>query len=248
MWASEIRCADEALGWTRILFPYYVAIYHSLQGRDGCTWHVWSMERGHLLNNDLMARNLNRFHCNWDIPWLFAYRAAGRLFKSGEIRELPKDDRNRERFSRWEGNFKNDQVQRVHGENAAITTVKTKHFRAVATPYPQTVQLGDVTIRLTSKTANLVIVEKLSPDEIEITAVGKSGEVERDKTNHFDPLEFVEGSVRVEGKTVESIQHIDHYGQVIETIRDSRLDVPLIPGVRLYRARLKNCNPMGCPS
>lgn len=239
MWGSEIHCVDGALGWTRVVFPYYVAIYHSLEGRDGCTWHVWTMERAQQLRGELMVHNLSSFHCNWDIPLLFAYRAAGRLFKSCEIQELPKDDPARERFSRWEANFTNDQVHRIHGENNAITTVKTKHFRAVATPYPQKVKLGDVIIDLTSKTANLVIVEKLSPNEIEITAVGKCGEIEKGKENHFDPLEFVTGSVKVAGRMVESIQHIDHYGNIIETVEDSRADVPLVPGIRLYRARLK---------
>ncbi len=240
MWGSEIHCIDGASGWTRVIFPYYVAIYHSLQGRDGCTWHVWTMHREHQLKGELMVHNLGGFHCNWDIPLLFAYRAAGRLFKSCEIQELPKDDPARERFSRWEANITNDQVHRLHGaEGNAITTVNTKHFRAVATPYARTVQLGDVTIDLTSQTANLVIVEILSPDEIEITAVGKCGEVEKGKENHFDPLEYVTGSVKVAGRTVESIQHIDHYGNVIETVEGSRADVPLVPGIRLYRAKLK---------
>jgi len=244
IWGSEFREGAGWISWTRIPGPLFVAAYHSLEGRDGLTWHVWSMNRDHLLNDALMVRNLSWCHCNWDIPWLFAYRAAGRLFKSCEIKPLDKNDPALVRFvEQWGGkvnaDFSNDQVHRVAGENRAILTVRTDRFSAVATPYPQAVDFKDVKVNLTAKTNNVVIVEKISDTVYEVTAVGTSGAMKSGSSIHFDPQEFVAGTVTFKGRKIARIDHIDHRGRVIETTQTRGSDMTFIPWVRLYRVTVQ---------
>jgi hypothetical protein len=244
IWGSEFREGAGWISWTRIPGPLYVAAYHSLEGRDGLTWHVWTMNREHLLREETMNLGLSWCHCNFDYPWLFAYRAAGRLFKSCEIKPLAKNDPARARFiDQWGGkcnaDFSNDQVCRVSGQNRAILTVKTPHFRAVATPYPQTVRLGDITVNLTAKTNNVVIVEKISGKVYEVTAVGTSGGMKMGETNHFNPQEYVAGTVTFQNRTIQTIEHINHRGEVLESVPGRGSNMPFVSSVRLYRVTLK---------
>jgi hypothetical protein len=244
IWGSEFREGSGWVSWTRIPGPLFVAAYHSLEGRSGLTWHVWTMNRDHLLREESMNLGLSWCHCNFDYPWLFAYRAAGRLFKSCEIKPLDKKDPARARFiDQWGGkvnaDFSNDQVCRMAGENRAILTVKTEHFRAVTTPYPQTVDFSDVSVKLTAKTFNMVIVEKISDKVYEVTAVGTSGGMKMGETNHFNPQEYVAGTVTFKNRQIRTIDHINHRGDVVETIPGRGSEMPFITAVRLYRVTLK---------
>jgi hypothetical protein len=243
MWGSEFREGSGWISWARIPGPLFVAAYYSLEGRDGLAWHTWSMGRQHLLNDATMIHNLSWGHCNWDIPWLFSFRAAGRLFKSCEIRPLDKKDPARARFiDQWGGkvnaDFSNDQVCRVSGENRAILTVRTDHFSAVTTPYPQTVDFKEVKVNLTAKTNNVVIVEKISDKVYEVTAIGTSGGMRPGVSVHFDPLEFVGGTVTFKNRSIETIEHINHLGETVETAPGRGADMPFVGGVRLYRVHL----------
>jgi predicted lactoylglutathione lyase len=244
IWGSEVREGTGWVGWTRIPGPLFYAAYYSLEGRDGLTWHVWTMNRDHLLREETMNLGLSWCHCNFDYPWLFAYRAGGRLFKSCEIKPLDKKDPARARFiDQWGGkcnaDFSNDQVRRLSGENRAILTVKTEHFSAVATPYPQTVDYKDVKINLTAKTNNVVIVEKISDKVYEVTAVGTSGGMKMGETNHFNPQEYVAGSVTFKNRTIQTIDHINHRGEVLESVPGRGSEMPFVGSVRLYRVTLK---------
>ncbi len=246
IWASEFREGNGWISWTRIPGPLFVAAYHSLEGRDGVAWHTWDLERVHLLNDATMNQNLSWGRCNWDIPWLFSFRAAGRLFKSCEIKPLDKKDPARARFlDQWYGkvnaDFSNDQVCRLSGEyrNRAILTVRTEHFSAVATPYPQAVDFKDVKVNLTGKTNNVVIVEKITDTLYEVTAVGTSGGMKPGQTIHFDPLEFVAGTVIFKNKSIATIDHVNHLGEVLETVPGRGAEMPFVSGVRLYRVTLK---------
>lgn len=233
-WGSEI---DAGWGPMRIPFVLFIAAYHSLQGRDGITWHVWTMNRNHMLMKDRMMRSGKECHMNWDPELMLMYRASGRLFKSCEIRPLPKNAPERDVFQTGEGNFKNDQVYRLAGDKVSMFRVETEHFRCVSVPRPEKVEFKDVTLDLTSNTYNTVVVEKMG-DVYEITAVGRCGTL----GVLFEPLEYVTGSVvfKNKSKQIATIEHIDAYGQVIETVPvHGGLSVPILPAIELYRVTLE---------
>jgi len=241
-WASEIREGSGWLSWTRIPFPLFIAAYYSLQGRDGATWHVWSMDREHYLNETTMADDLSWCHCNWDTPWLYVYRAAGRLFRSCEIKPLPAGHEALARFADWDcqdANFQNERVVRIHGENRAILTVSTDHFRAVTSPYPQKKEFSDLAVDITSRTINTVIVEKISDRLYEVTAVGKAGDMKQGENIMFKPMTSVAGTVTFKNGTIASIEHVDHTGVVYETVEGDGSAMRFVPGVRLYRVHLR---------
>ena len=240
-WGSEIRAGSGWVSWTRIPFPLFVAAYHSLQGRDGVTWHVWAMSRQYALENDLMYNKLTWCHCNWDVPWLFVYRAAGRLFKSCEIKPLPLGHEALKRFWDWESqvNITNKQVSRRTGIGNSLLTVNTEHFKAITVPRPHKQTFGNITIDLKSKTNNVVIVEKINRDFYEVTAVGTSGGMQKGKSIMFKPLQYVYGSVAFRGRIVKAVEHIDHYGRIVEKVSGHGAKMVFVPGVRLYRVYLK---------
>lgn len=244
-WASEINAGSGWSGAMRLPYLLFLATYHSLEGRDGITWHVWTMNRDHLLRNDEMTRlGGDGWHANWDPQLLLMYRAAGRLFKSCEITPLAKDAPARQQFKVGKANFRNAQVYRQQGEAGAILRVETEHFRCVTVPRAETIEFADLTIALTSKTYNTVVVEKLGRDRYEITAVGRTGGGGPPPQPHnvFNPLEFVTGKVAFKdpAKQIREIQHLNAHGQVLETVScHAGRDVPLLPGIQLYRVILE---------
>jgi hypothetical protein len=174
---------------------------------------------------------------NVDIPQLYVYRAAGRLFKSCEIRPLDRKDPRRD-FSK-DASIQTDQVYRLNGENGCLR-VSTEHFRALAAPKDYKHDFGDVVLDLTAKTFNVVVVEKLNDKLYEVTAVGKTGAMTPgDRYLRFDPLEFVAGTVTFTDRQVKKIEHVDHTGQIIETVAGQGPQMPFVHGIRLYRVRLK---------
>ncbi len=240
MWGSEFREGMGTLSWTRIPMPMYTAMYHSLQGRDGLTWHVWDMMRFRILQEPLGILEFSGFHCNWDYPWQFSYRAAGRLFKSCEIKPLPKGSPYLTTFMDWQGNVINDQVFRRHGDDqTALLKINTEHFRTVVSPIARAVDFSDVVINLTSNQINTVYVEKLSKDAYEVTAIGTTGDMVQGQNCMWNPRRFVEGNVTFKNRKINTIEHIDHLGRVIETVPGRGAAMPFVDGVRLYRVTLK---------
>jgi len=237
IWGSEIR-EGSWLSAMRIPFPLFAAVYHSLQGRDGLTWHVWPMNHGVGFVEPTTESTPQVYHCNLDVPWQFSYRAAGRLFKSCEIKPLAKSDPALEAFAQWKANFKNGQVYRIHGAGRGILKVTTPHFRAVTTLAAQKVDFPDLVINLTTNEYNTVYVEKLSPTQYEVTAIGTTGGMDP-KGKPFDPMLFVQGDVRFKGRTIDRIEHVDFRGRVVKTVAAKGSVMPFTPGVRLYRVTLK---------
>ncbi len=240
MWGSEFREGMGTLSWTRIPMPMYAAMYHSLQGRDGLTWHVWDMLRYRILQDPMPILEGEGFHCNWDYPWQFSYRAAGRLFKSCEIKPLPKGNPYLTTFMDWQGNVINDQVCRRNGDDqTAILKINTEHFRTVVSPIARKVDFSDVVVNLTTNQINTVYVEKLSKDAYEVTAIGTTGGMVPGQTSVFNPRLFVAGEVTFKGRTIDNIRHIDHLGRVVETVPGKGSAMPFVDSVRLYRVKLK---------
>ena len=235
-WASEINHGNGEVGEGRIAFPLFVAVYYSLQGRDGAAFHAWGMKREHVLLAPERTNTLSWANCGLDVPWLYMYRAAGRLFTSCEIRPLERSD-GRLDFSK-SANITTDQVYRVNGEKGCLR-VQTDHFRVLAAPKPRREDFTDLTIDLTSDTLNVVVVEKLSDSLYEVTAVGRSGDF-KDAVIRFEPLEFVSGSVTFKDRAIGDIEHINHLGEVIERVTGDGSQMPLVYGIRLYRVRLVN--------
>jgi hypothetical protein len=236
IWGSEFREGMGTLSWTRIPMPMYAAVYHSLQGRDGLTWHCWDMVRSRILTEPMPIFEFSGWHCNWDYPWQFSYRAAGRLFRSCEITELPQGSPALYNFSQWKGNIKTSQVYRQSGgDNIAILKVATKHFRTVVCPSAQKVDFSDLVINLTTNQINTVYVEKLTNDRYEVTAIGTTGA----KNSTFNPMLFVAGDVTFKGRKIDKIEHIDRMGRVLETVPGGGSAMPFVDSVRLYRVKLK---------
>jgi hypothetical protein len=240
IWGSEFREGMGAMSWTRIPMVMYAAMYHSLQGRDGLTWHVWDMMRTRRIQNPLQIIEGSGFHCDYDFPWQFSFRAAGRLFRSCEIKPLAKGNTYLTTFLDWQGNIINSQVYRQHGDDAtAILKISTEHFRTVVSPIARAVDFSDVVVNLTSNQINTIYVEKLSNDSYEVTAIGTTGSLVEGQNNMFNPTLFVTGDVTFKGRTIEKIEHIDYLGRVIETIPGKGAAMPFADGIRLYRVYLK---------
>jgi hypothetical protein len=240
IWGSEFREGMGTLSWTRIPMPMYAAMYHSLQGRDGLTWHVWDMLRYRILQDPMPILEGEGFHCNWDYPWHFSYRAAGRLFKSCEIKPLAKGSPYLTTFLDWQGNVINDQVFRRNGDDqTAILRISTEHFRTVVSPIARKVDFSDVVVNLTTNQINTIYVEKLSNDSYEVTAIGTTGGMVPGQTSVFSPMLFVAGDVTFKGRTIDKIEHIDYLGRVLETVPGKGSAMPFVDSVRLYRVKLK---------
>jgi hypothetical protein len=178
---------------------------------------------------------------NWDPQLKLMYRAAGRLFKSREIRPLPKNAPALAQFQTGEGNFTNKQVHRTTGIGNSILKVQTENFRCVTIPRAEKVDFKDLTLDLTSQTYNTVVVEKMG-DTYEITAVGRCGGTEKDVHNLFNPLEYVTGNVifKNKSKQIATIEHLDLNGRTIETVPvHGGLTVPILPAIQLYRVTLE---------
>lgn len=239
IWGSEFREGMGTLSWTRIPMPMYAAMYHSLQGRDGLTWHVWDMIRCRILTDPLPIFEGSGFHCNWDYPWQFSYRAAGRLFKSCEIRPLPKGSPFLTTFADWQGDVNNDQVCRRQGDDqTALLKINTEHFRTLVSPIARQVDFSDIVVNLTTNQINTVYVEKLSADAYEVTAIGTTGGMVPGQTSQFSPILFVAGEVTFKGRRIDKIEHIDYLGRVVETVAGKGAAMPFCDGVRLYRVTL----------
>ncbi len=240
IWGSEFREGTGTLSWTRIPMPMYAAMYHSLQGRDGLTWHVWDMMRYRMLDDPMPIFENSGWHCNWDYAWQFSYRAAGRLFKSCEIEPLPKGSPFLITFMDWQGNVNNDQVYRRGGDDqTAILRINTEHFRTVVSPIARAVDFSDVTVNLTSDQINTVYVEKLSDDAYEVTAIGTTGGMVQGQNSALHPRLFVTGDVTFKGRAIDHIEHIDRLGRLIETVAGTGAAMPFVNGVRLYRVHLR---------
>ena len=85
----------------------------------------------------------------------------------------------------------------------------------------------------------MVIVEKINRNLYEVTAVGTSGGMEKGKSIMFKPLHYVAGSVAFRGRIVKEVEHIDHFGRVVEKAGGVASKMLFIRGVRLYRVYLK---------
>ncbi len=237
-WGSEVNQANGPVNELRIPFPLFIAAYHSLLGRDGLAWFVWGMKRKQILLIPEWINTPDWADMNVDYPQLFVLRAAGRLFKSCEIKPLLRQDKRREQIKK-DANIQTDQVYRVAGENGCLR-VHTEHFRALAAPKEYKYDFGDVVLDLTAKTYNVVIVEKLNDKTYEVTAVGKTGGMKPgDQYMRFDPLEFVAGTATFKNRRIEKIDHIDHTGTIIETVPGNGSAMPFLYGIRLYRVTLK---------
>jgi hypothetical protein len=236
-WGSEINQGNGVVNEFRIPFPLFVAVYHSLQGRDGLAWHIWGMKRQQLLLLPEWTNTPDWASMNVDTPQLYMYRAAGRLFKSCEISPLDRRDPRRD-FSK-DASIQTEQVYRVNGENGCLR-VATEHFRALAAPKDCSYDFGDVVLDLTARTFNVVVVEKISDRVYEVTAVGKTGAMKADdRYMRFDPLEFVSGTVTFRDRKVKTIEHVDCTGRIIERVGGHGSQMPFVHGIRLYRVRLK---------
>ncbi len=237
-WGSEINQANGPVTELRIPFPLFIAAYHSLQGRDGVAWHVWGLKRQQILLIPEWINAPDWASMNVDYPQLYVLRAAGRLFKSCEIKPLLRRDKRQARIKE-DANIQTDQVYRVAGENGCLR-VKTEHFRALAAPKDYKFDFGDVALDLTAKTYNVVIVEKLNDKTYEVTAVGKTGGVKPgDRYMRFDPLDFVAGTVSFKNRQIEKIDHLEYPGDIVETVPGKRSAMPFVYGIRLYRVTLK---------
>ncbi len=231
-WGSEVnQSCNIPVNELRIPFPLYIAAYNSLQGRDGLTWFVWGMKRKEILLTPEKINNPEWCSMNVDFPQLYVFRAAGRLFKSCEIKPLLRKDKRRAELLK-DANIQTDQVYRVNGENGCLR-VNTEHFRAIAASKEYKHDFGDVVLDLTAKTYNVVIVEKLDDKTYEVTAVGKTGGM------RFNPLEFVAGTVTFKNRQIEKIDHIEYPGDLIESVPGQGSQMPFVYGVRLYRVTLK---------
>jgi hypothetical protein len=243
MWGSEFREGNGSLSWTRIPMPMYAAVYHSLQGRDGLAWHCWDLRRDRMLADPMPLFENDGFLCNWDYPWLYSYRAAGRLFRSGEIEPLPKNHPALSNFIQWKADFKNNQIDRQSGDvKTAILTVTTRSFRTVVSPVARKVDFSDVLVNLTSDQINTIYIEKISADRYEVTAVGTTGREVQGQNNLYaklNPIMCVSGDVTFKGRTIEKIEHIDYLGNALETVPGKKSVMPFVYGVRLYRVYLK---------
>jgi len=235
--ASEINQANGSVNELRIPFPLFIAAYHSLQGRDGATWHSWGLKRQQVL---LTLEEINApesHNMRADHPQLFVYRAAGRLFKSCEIKPLPRQDPRRAAMMK-DASIKTDHVYRLNGINGCLL-VNTEHFRALAVQKEYKHDFGDVVLDLTAKTFNVVIVEKLDNNTYEVTAVGTTGGVKAgDQYMRFIPRDFVAGTATFKNRRIRKIDHIDHTGAIIETVSGNGSAMPFVYGVRLYRVAL----------
>jgi hypothetical protein len=240
IWGSEFREGMGTLSWTRIPMVMYAAMYHSLQGRDGLTWHCWDMMRDRMLQDPMPIFEGSGWHCNWDYAWQFSYRAAGRLFKSCEIKPLPKGSPFLITFADWQGNVNNDQVYRRGGDDqTAMLKIQTEHFRTLVSPIARQVDFSDVIVNLTTNQINTVYVEKLSTDAYEVTAIGTTGEMVQGENRPLHPRLFVTGDVTFKDRMIDRIEHIDHLGRVVETVPGQGPAMPFVNAVRLYRVKLK---------
>jgi hypothetical protein len=237
-WGSEINQGNGFVNELRIPFPLFIAAYYSLQGRDGVAWHVWGMKRQQILLIPEWINTQKWADLNVDYPQLYVCRAAGRLFKSCEIKPLLRHDKRLAQI-KVDANIQTDEVYRAAGENGCLR-VKTEHFRALAAPKDYRFDFGDVALDLTAKTYNVVIVEKLNDKTYEVTAVGKTGGMKpNDPYLRFEPLEFVAGTVTFKNRQIEKIDHIEYPGQIIETVPGKGSAMPFVYGIRLYRVTLK---------
>jgi hypothetical protein len=244
-WKAEWRTNN----LKRIVDPLVNAVYWSLTGIDGYTPHSWEMryDKDWYGVVGLLANQVTQFDLNGDIPWQLIYRAAGRLFRSGEIKRID-DVEILKRFPQ-RANIVTDQVKRDHRKGRLL--VETDHFAAVAVDHSGRFEFRDLVLNLTSDKLNVVIVERIEDKNLdydyEITAVGLSGAFEGGAPMEWKPLSFVSGDVTFkDGAVVDSVTWVKEDGREFRTlpINDKRFTFrassPLAPkGVRLYRVKMK---------
>ncbi len=230
--------------WARLAYPLFHAVYFSLDGIDGVTYHAWDMNPRWSLDWTKLEKDKVRWHhLNADIPWQTVFRAAGRLFKSGEINPLT-DVAALRRLNKT-ANISNDQVYRSGKEQ--LLTVETPRFVVLADTHPIRRTFKKVDMDITSDQCNIIIAEQTSPKEYEVTAVGLAGDsmpdvdpVTKEKVyQDFEPMTFVTGTIRFKGQTIDSVAHIDDAGNTIRQLPGRGETLEFADGVRLYRIKMK---------
>ena len=247
-WRSEDGYANagESGGphWARLAYPLFHAVYFSLNGIDGVAYHAWDMNPKWSLDWTKLEKGMVRWaNVNADIPWQMAFRAAGRLYKSREIRPLT-DVKALMRLNK-NSNLDTDQVYRSGKEE--LLTAQTEHFTLLANTKPIRRSFKNLDLNLTSDKLNLVVVEKLSETTYEITAVGLAGDSMPDTDpatgqrvyQDFEPMTWVKGTIRFNNKTITDVIHLDDAGKEIRRPLASDPDLNLVEGVRLYRVTVK---------
>jgi hypothetical protein len=233
-WHSEAASTN----FSRVVYPLFGAVYYSLTGSDGVAYFVWNMHYNrHWYGKPKLLTDEVRFmDMIGDYPLQMMIRAAGRLYKSREIKPLT-DVEVLKRLPK-NANLKTDQVFRANGQG--ILTVETDHFCAAAVDHPEKIEFKKAVFNLTSDKCNGVVMELLSDKEYEITAVGQAGGDSTDKPiNDFKPLTWVRGTILLKGKTVTAVEHLDDEGGQIRTVPGKGSAVDLVEGVRLYRVKVK---------
>ena len=230
-WRSE--CG--AVHWSRVAYPLYNAVYFSLTGMDGVTDFAWDMNftKPWYGNVAIHPQEVTALRPIGDIPYQMAFRAAGRLYQSGEIKPL--EDVERLRALRSNGDLETDQVRRRSADG--ILRVETERVFAVAVDHPAKVVFGSAEVDITSDRCNVVVAERVDEGSYEITAVGMGGESFEGTTTPTDwsRMTFVGGTMTLKGKTIEAIIYLDDAGRPIKHIEANGPTMSLTDGVRLYR-------------
>ncbi|MBN1554283.1 MAG: hypothetical protein JXA11_06030, partial [Phycisphaerae bacterium] len=246
---TETRNADgsgQNVHWSRVANPLYYAVYSSLIGRDGVCFHCWYMAQCNSYDFTMdqpsyrrEGKGVSGGDCLRDIPWQMVYRAAGRLYRSGEIPALRGDD------PRLGGLPSNADIQTPHIFRSAqegVLTVRTDHFTALAVDHPYKFSTPKLDMDITSDKCNVVIVEKLSEKEHEITAVGMAGDSVPTPKDPlvFKPMTWVTGTITFKNAKVKSIQRLNDKNKLQGTVDAvDASSVRLVKGTRLYRVELE---------
>jgi hypothetical protein len=232
-WRSETRCFH----WSRVAEPLYMAAYFSLTGIDGVTEFCWDMSCREPWNDSLeMIPNGDPFHLRKDIPWQMAFRAAGRLYKSGELSPLLARD---PRLGTLQQNsdITTPQVMRDHRQG--ILTVETKHFAAVGSDHPVKKSFSLCEMDITSGQCNVVVMEELSEKEYEVTAVGMSGKSFGEGMQDWKPMTYVSGSIDFRRRKIKSVTYLNDLGKEIKREMGKGSIFSFADNVRLYRIEME---------
>ncbi len=236
-WRSEYRCSN----WTRVAEPLYTAAYFSLTGLDGVTYFCWGMDKGRCYHDTFPLKEdmtLELYNIDRDIPWQMMFRAAGRLYRSGQIKRLAGSD-GRLNEIRKNSDIRTPQVYRNHQEG--ILTVQTPDFIAVAVDHPWKGSFPAADINITSGVCNAVVIEKISGNQYEVTAVGKAGESFSGGSQKisFTPRTYVSGTVTFKNKKIKTVTSLNNLGQVIKREAGKGSTFSFANKVQLYRIEME---------
>jgi hypothetical protein len=236
-WRSEYRC----LNWTRVVEPLYTAAYFSLTGLDGLTYFCWGMDKWRCWNDSFATKEdltLELYNIDRDIPWQMMFRAAGRLYKSRQIKPMDVSD-GRLNELRKASDLRTSQVYRNHEEG--ILTVQTPNFVAIAVDRPWKGSFLGVDIDITSGVCNGLVIEKISNTQYEVTAVGKAGKSFSGDSQKisFNPRTYVSGRISFKGRKVKTVTGLNDLGESMKTFSGNEGMVLLQAKVQLYRIELE---------